>query len=46
LAGGYGLYVKQLNVAEAGHPTLIPIELWRAPRATQDRFLGVGDDLS
>ncbi|MCC6578920.1 MAG: hypothetical protein IT440_00640 [Phycisphaeraceae bacterium] len=36
LAGGYGLYLKQLHMAQAGHRTLIPVEMWPAPRATQD----------
>lgn len=36
LGGGYGLYLKQLHVAEAGQRTLIRAEFWPAPRATQD----------
>lgn len=36
LGGGYGLYLKQLHLAEADQPTLIPVDDWPAPRATQD----------
>lgn len=36
LGGGYGLYLKQLQMAEAGVDTLISAELWPEPRTTQD----------
>ncbi len=36
LGHGYGLYLKQLHMAEADQPTLIPVDDWPAPRATQD----------
>ena len=36
LGGGYGLYLKQLHLAEAGVRTLIDAELWPSPRATED----------
>lgn len=36
LAGGYGLYLKQLHLAEVSPHTLIPADLWPAARATQD----------
>lgn len=36
LAGGYGLYLKQLNLAAGRHRTLIPVDHWPVPRATQD----------
>jgi hypothetical protein len=36
LGGGYGLYLKQLHLAEAGVRTLIDVELWPSPRATED----------
>ena len=36
LGGGYGLYLKQQQMAEAGVDTLIPAELWPEPRTTQD----------
>lgn len=36
LGGGYGLYLKQLQMAEAGVETLISAELWPEPRTTQD----------
>ena len=37
LAGGYGLYLKQVHLQETpSSPTLIPGELWPAPRATED----------
>lgn len=36
LGGGYGLYLKQLHLAEAGARTLIGADLWPAPRATAD----------
>jgi hypothetical protein len=36
LGGGYGLYLKQLHLAETGVRTLIPASLWPPPRATED----------
>jgi len=36
LGGGYGLYLKQQQMAKAGVDTLIPAELWPEPRTTQD----------
>ncbi len=36
LGGGYGLYLKQQQMAEAGVDTLIPAALWPEPRTTQD----------
>jgi hypothetical protein len=36
LGGGYGLYLKQQQMAQAGVDTLIPAELWPEPRTTQD----------
>ena len=37
LAGGYGLYLKQVHLQETpSSPTLIRGELWPAPRATED----------
>lgn len=36
LGGGYGLYLKQQQMAEAGVDTLIPAKLWPEPRTTQD----------
>lgn len=36
LGGGYGLYLKQLHLADAGMHTLLSVDLWPAPRATQD----------
>ena len=36
LGGGYGLYLKQQHLAQAGESTLIPIDLWPVPRVTQD----------
>jgi hypothetical protein len=37
LAGGYGLYLKQVHLQETlSSPTLIPGDLWPAPRATED----------
>ena len=41
LGGGYGLYLKQLHLAEAGVRTLIDAELWPSPRATEDLDLMV-----
>ncbi len=32
-AGGYGLYLKQLHMAQAGVRTLIDANLWPTPRA-------------
>lgn len=45
LAGGYGLYLKQLHLAEVGRNTLIPVELWPAPRATQDLDLVLSTEI-
>lgn len=36
LGGGYGLYLKQVHLAQAGQRTLVPADLWPVPRATQD----------
>jgi len=36
LGGGYGLYLKQLHMSQAGVRTLISAELWPLPRATDD----------
>lgn len=36
LSGGYGLYLKQVHLAEAGERTLIPLDIWPRPRATND----------
>ena len=36
LGGGYGLYLKQLHLAETAARTLLPGDSWPAPRATQD----------
>ena len=37
LGGGYGLYLKQIHLQETlSSATLIPGELWPAPRATED----------
>lgn len=36
LGGGYGLYLKQLHLADAGMHTLLSVDLWPVPRATQD----------
>ena len=35
LGGGYGLYLKQLHLAEAGVRTLIDAELWPSPMLTE-----------
>jgi hypothetical protein len=45
LGGGYGLYLKQLHLAEAGVRTLISAGLWPAPRATQDLDLMLSAEL-
>ncbi len=45
LGGGYGLYLKQLHLAEAGVRTLISADLWPAPRATQDLDLMLSAEL-
>jgi hypothetical protein len=45
LGGGYGLYLKQLHLAEAGVRTLIDADLWPAPRATQDLDLMLSAEL-
>jgi hypothetical protein len=45
LGGGYGLYLKQLHLAEAGVRTLIRADLWPAPRATQDLDLMLAAEL-
>jgi hypothetical protein len=36
LAGGYGLFLKQLHLQQQETPTLIPADAWPAPRATND----------
>jgi hypothetical protein len=36
LGGGYGLYVKQLWLQEAGVRTFLPSSAWPRPRATAD----------
>ena len=45
LGGGYGLYLKQLHLAEAGVRTLIDAELWPSPRATEDLDLMLSAEL-
>lgn len=45
LGGGYGLYLKQLYLAEVGRRTLIRADLWPAPRATQDLDLMLSAEL-
>lgn len=45
LGGGYGLYLKQLHLADSGVRTLIGAELWPAPRATQDLDLMLSAEL-
>lgn len=45
LGGGYGLYLKQLHLAQAGVRTLIDAELWPAPRATEDLDLMLSAEL-
>lgn len=45
LGGGYGLYLKQLHLAQAGVRTLIGAELWPAPRATEDLDLMLSAEL-
>jgi len=45
LGGGYGLYLKQLHLAEARERTLISAELWPVPRATQDLDLMLAAEL-
>lgn len=45
LGGGYGLYLKQLHLAQAGVRTLIGAELWPAPRTTGDLDLMLSADL-
>lgn len=45
LGGGYGLYLKQLHLPEAGVRTLIDAEFWPAPRATQDLDLMLSAEL-
>ncbi len=36
LGGGYGLYLKQLDLQARGVRTLLDIEMWPEPRATND----------
>jgi hypothetical protein len=45
LGGGYGLYLKQLHLAESGVRTLIDAELWPSPRATEDLDLMLSAEL-
>ncbi len=46
LAGGYGLYLKQLHRQRPGAPrTLLPSELWPAPRNTEDLDLFLQTDI-
>lgn len=45
LGGGYGLYLKQLHLAQAGVRTLIGAEVWPAPRATEDLDLMLSAEL-
>jgi len=45
LGGGYGLYLKQLHLAEAGERTLIDANLWPTPRTTQDLDLMLSAEL-
>lgn len=45
LGGGYGLYLKQLQIAETGQRTVIPADLWPTPRATQDLDLLLSTEL-
>ena len=45
LGGGYGLYLKQLHLVEAGVRTLIDAELWPSPRATEDLDLMLSAEL-
>jgi hypothetical protein len=45
LGGGYGLYLKQLHLAQAGARTLIVADLWPAPRATEDLDLILSTEL-
>lgn len=45
LGGGYGLYLKQLHLAQAGVRTLIGAEMWPAPRATEDLDLMLSAEL-
>lgn len=45
LGGGYGLYLKQLHLAQLGLRTLIQADWWPAPRATEDLDLMLSADL-
>lgn len=45
LGGGYGLYLKQLHLAESGVRTLIDAESWPSPRATEDLDLMLSAEL-
>lgn len=45
LGGGYGLYLKQLHLAETDVRTLIGADLWPAPRATEDLDLMLAAEL-
>lgn len=36
LGGGYGLYLKQLHLSKSNVRTLLPVDLWPSPRATED----------
>ncbi|NJL30651.1 MAG: hypothetical protein HC898_02900 [Phycisphaerales bacterium] len=45
LGGGYGLYLKQLHLEGAGVRTLIDMNLWPVPRATQDLDLMLSAEL-
>ncbi len=39
LVGGYGLYLKQVSAEANEEATLIPVDLWPPPRATEDMDL-------
>ena len=36
LGGGYGLFLKQESLTHSGHRTLLPVDNWPQPRATND----------
>lgn len=45
LGGGYGLYLKQVYLAQSGIRTLIPVEAWPRPRATADLDLFLSTEI-
>lgn len=45
LAGGYGLYLKQLHLADTGQRTLINADWWPVPRATEDLDLMLSTEI-